>query len=228
MVLPFFSCFEFALGSKYCESWLVFEPNCAYVISLYCFYCRKNKWHIRVKSSVVDSAAYYSSSWDQAKGIIMFIYAMHISEICSSHCSGMQTQVILWQLITAVIRNLIKYPLILPFSESISSGGWLGFSISLFTQSHIASKAWVIFSSLWSIRYCSSASQSSGMNRPAAWADVASKFLQSILNVLKKKITHNDWARKEPGRAGRLRHLPAEKVSSSSTICSSAAGNLSS
>lgn len=130
MVLPLFSYFEFTLGWKYCGSWLVFEPNCAYVISLYCFYCGKNKWHIRVKSSVVDSAACYSSSWDQAKGIIMFIYAMHISEICSSHCSGIQTRVILWQLITTVIRNLIKYPLILPFSGSISSGGWFGFSIS--------------------------------------------------------------------------------------------------
>ena len=168
MVLPFFSYFECTLGLKYCRSWLVFEPSCAYVISLYCFYCGKNKWHIRVKSSVVDNAACCSSNWDQAKGMIMFIYAMRISEICSSRCSGIQTQVILWQLITAVIRNLIKYPLILPFSESVSSGGWVGFSISRFTQSHTASKARMILSILWSTRCYSSSTQSSGTNKPAA------------------------------------------------------------
>lgn len=36
------------------------------------------------------------------------------------------------------------------------------------------------------------------MNRPAAWANVAGKFLKSTWNVLK------NWARKEPGRAGKL------------------------
>lgn len=122
---------------------------CPCVISLHCFYRGKNKWHIRVKSSATDSAARFSCSWDQAKGIIMCVYAMHISEISSSHCSGIPTQVILWQLIPAVIRNLIKYPLILPFSESISSGGWFGFSNSPFTQSPAASKAGEIFSTLW-------------------------------------------------------------------------------
>lgn len=123
---------------------------CPCVISSYCFYHGKNKWHIRVKSSVTDSAARFSCSWDQAKGIIVCIYAMPISEISSSHCSGIQTQVILWQLIPAVIRNLIKYSLILLFSESISSGGWFRFSNSFFTQSPTAGKARVISSTLWS------------------------------------------------------------------------------
>lgn len=71
----------------------------------------------------------------------MFIYAMHVSEIHRSHCCAIQTLVILRLLISTVIRNLIKYPLILPFVESISSGGWFGFSIPPFTQAYRASKA---------------------------------------------------------------------------------------
>lgn len=115
---PFFF-LNFTLRLKYPE------PNCAYVISVSCLYCRKNKLCIRGTSSVADNAVSYSSSWDQAKGIITFIYVMCVSEICHSHFYAIQTLVILWLLISSMIRNLIKYPLIFPFSMLISSGAAL-------------------------------------------------------------------------------------------------------
>lgn len=118
MVLPFLST-EFTLGLKYPE------PNCTYVISFSCLYGRKNKLLIRGTSSVTDNAVCYPSSWDQAKAIITFICMMCISEICHSHYYAIQTLVILWLLISSIIRNLIKYPLIFPFSVLISSGAAL-------------------------------------------------------------------------------------------------------
>lgn len=119
MVLPPFFFLNFTLRLKYPE------PNCAYVISVSCLYCRKNKLCIRGTSSVADNAVSYSSSWDQAKGIITFIYVMCVSEICHSHFYAIQTLVILWLLISSIIRYLIKYPLIFPFSMLISSGAVL-------------------------------------------------------------------------------------------------------
>lgn len=145
---------------------MVFEPICAHVLFLYIAFIMErinDTLELNIQSLIVQLT--FLAVGIKPTGIIVCIYAMHISEISSSHCSGISTQVILWQLMPAVIKNLIKYSLIIPFSESNSSGGWFRFSNSLFTWAPTAKHG--CFLAPFEYRHCSSASQSSGVNRPA-------------------------------------------------------------